>query len=198
MSAPDHISKKQFFPVIRAEDVANHPTSREVSLEEFQELAGQGKQYMDRIANKPATGTSALDTKMPELQEDAWNRTREPWGGATYNTNTGKNWTGRAKNSYIITARKPGQDPISIPADADRDKFNEAMSSAKDTFPQVTRSHMHLGVFHDADKGTIDIDPVMVVNSRRKVEQIGAYTRATGGAYHPRSGNGYYPPHVKE
>jgi len=30
------------------------------------------------------------------------------------------------------------------------------------------------------------------------VEQVGSYTRAIGGAYHFKSGNGFWPPHVAE
>jgi hypothetical protein len=39
---------------------------------------------------------------------------------------------------------------------------------------------------------------VLVVDTAAEVEQIGAYTRAVGGAYHFRSGDGYWPPHVAE
>lgn len=177
-------------------DLGNAPgaaTSREVSPDEYQALAGQGKQYLAGLAGQK-NGHAGLEKHWGEISEGAQAAVKEPWGGATYSGKTGKAMSPGA-NSYAISAREPGQRQISIPTNSKPEEFQAAMSKARDTMPAHAT---HLGVFHDADKGTIDVDPAVVVNSRQKVDQVGAYTKAAGGAYHMRSGKGFYPPHTAE
>ena len=195
-------------PITESEARGN---SRGVDALEFQQLARAGHKYME--ATKGKQGSSGIDTNWDEIKQRAHEITREPWGGATITSHTGHfigdtaddvaaksaqaQGKGFGTDRYAVTNRHPGQPQISIPADAPQHHFNAAMDQAKASYPQIANRGGHLGVFHDADKGTIDIDPVQVVRTPDEVEKVGAYTHAVGGAYHFASGNGYFPPHVK-
>lgn len=152
-----------------------------------------------------------MDAHWGHIKDQAYELAKQPWGGATINGRTGKmrgdtadevdskvgSNTGFGHGDYAITNRAPHEDVISIPTSARREEFHSAMDRAKEKYPQIGNSGGHLGVFHDVDKGSIDIDPVLMVHTPDEVEKVGAYTRAVGGAYHFQSGNGYFPPHVK-
>lgn len=194
MTAIDHLSQPQFVEPIRAHEARGD--SRPVSHDEYQRLAGQGHEYLASAAQR-GQSTAGLDKNWDGVKADAYQASREPWGGRTINAR-GKAVNPKA-NVYAITARHPDQKVISVPLDAPQEHFNAAMDHARNTYSSQLASHGgHLGVFHDADEGRIDIDPVHIVNSRQKVDQVGAATRAVGGAYHFRSGNGFWPPHVKD
>jgi hypothetical protein len=88
---------------------------------------------------------------------------------------------------------------ISVPEHASFADYSRAMDEAKSLFrPALERRSFYLGIFHDDELHRIDLDPVAVVDSIADVESIGAYTRAIGGAYHFKSGDGFWPPHVAE
>lgn len=195
MSAHDAIGGQFEVTPLKKSDLGDAPgaaSSRQVSRDEYQTLAGQGRQYLEGLAGK--SSHRGLDKNWDSITSSAHAASSEPWGGATYNAKTGKPLSPGA-NSYAVTAKEPGQAQISVKPGAKPEEFQAAMSKARESMPAHAT---HLGVFHDADKGRVDIDPVTVVNSRQKVEQVGAYTQAKGGAFHFRSGNGYYPPHVEE
>lgn len=200
MSAGDALSGQQFVP-IRKGDLSTTDARRspEVSHEEFQQRAARGKSIYEGMSKKaaPVEGTS-FDRNFERITDRAHKAVQEPWGGATINSHTGRA-VRQGADSYALTARPPGMASVSVPADADHNTFRQAMHTARNTYGEVlARQGHHLGVFHDADKGTIDIDPVVVVKKQRDAEDIGAYTHAVGGAYHFKSGDGYWPPHVKD
>lgn len=198
------------FPVIKASEARGN--SRPVSHQEFQSLAAAGKQYLENTTKKQST--KGLDANWDSIKERSYNLAKEPWGGATINSHTGSligdtasdvaqktaksQGKGFGTDRYAITNRHPGQDSISMPTDVSREQFHEHMDRARQQFPQIANRGGHLGVFHDAETGTINIDPVQVVRTPNEVEKVGAYTHAVGGAYHFKSGNGYFPPHVKD
>lgn len=187
----------QQFPEIRREDLSTPDArrSRGVSSEEFQRLAAKGERQYTKRANG-GVEPRGLDEHFEHVVEHAHKAVQEPWGGATYNARTGRPLASDA-DAYALTARTPGMRSVEVPVGSHRDHFNEAMKKAREEYdPVLKMKGAHLGVFHDADKGTVDIDPVMVVKKKKDVESIGAYTHATGGAYHFKSGNGYWPPHV--
>jgi hypothetical protein len=195
VTATDTLSTTQFVEPIRASEARGN--SRAVTPAEYQHLAGEGHAYIQHLADQ-AKPTKGLDRHWDEIKSSAYQATREPWGGVTVNAHTGRAVSSRA-NVYAITARHPGQDQISIPGHANEAEFGAAMDRAREAYPQLAHKGHHLGVFRDDDEGgRIDIDPTVIVNSRAKVEAVGAYTRAVGGAYHFRSGNGSFPPHVKD
>lgn len=200
----------QQFPVIKASEARGN--SRPVSHQEFQALARSGQKYIEGTEAKKST--KGLDENWPSIKDRAYELAREPWGGATINAHTGTMigdtandvarktaeaaGQGFGTDRYGITFKKPGQESVSMPTTVSREQFHEHMDRARSEFPQIANRGGHLGVFHDADKGSIDIDPVLVVRSPEMVERVGAATHAIGGAYHFKSGNGYFPPHVKE
>jgi ribosomal protein S18 acetylase RimI-like enzyme len=171
--------------------------SREVSPEEFQEIASRGHSaYQKMLRNKQTT--EGLHQHWGEIKDHAYEATRKPWGGATYNTRTGLPIRDEA-DIFSMTARPQGHESVSVKPDASREEFHAAMDHAKDKWgDHLAHRNHHLGVFHDADLGRIDIDPVVLLNNHKGVEEIGAYTHATGGAYHFKSGDGFWPPHISD
>lgn len=193
MAANDNLSNRQF-PEIAASEARGD--SRPVTSEEFQGLARRGSEQISQMAAN-ASPTHGLNSHWPGVKAHAFGEAQKSWGGVTVNTHTGKALATNA-DKYAITAKHPGQETISMPEHVNQQQFSQHMNQARKAFPQLSHEGHHLGVFHDDEKGTIDIDPVVVVNKREDVDTIGAATRAIGGAYHFKSGDGFWPPHVKD
>jgi hypothetical protein len=207
MSARGNLGRQ--FPAITEDEARGN--SRPVSHDEFQKLAQSGQRYVQGTERKKST--AGLDQHWQTIKDRAFDLTREPWGGMTVNAHTGTaigdtandvaaktaaaRGEGFGTDRYGITFKQPGQESVSVPPEAGKPEFHAAMDQARQRFPQIANRGGHLGVFHDADQGRIDIDPVLVVRTPDQVEKVGAYTHAVGGAYHFKSGNGYFPPHVK-
>lgn len=171
--------------------------SREVSPQEFERIRAKGAVQYAHLQRRSAP-TTGLDKNWDSINEDAFAQVSKDWGGATYDAHTGEKLPDKL-DAYALTVRPPGMDAVSIPEGSNKADFRKAMRQAKQRYQKILeRANHHLGVFHDNDKGTIDIDPVVTVPTIDKVESIGAYTRATGGAYHFKSGNGFWPPHVAD
>jgi hypothetical protein len=171
--------------------------SRPVQPDEFQKIAGRGKEMLDAMhANRD--GTHGLDKRWPSLKEQTYAEVRKSWGGATINAATGIPLVSTA-DKYALSVKPDGMHSVSVPETASQAEFEDAMERAKKAFNSVLQNqHSHLGIFHDDDNHRIDIDPVVVVDNLDQVEAIGAYTHAIGGAYHFASGDGFWPPHVVE
>lgn len=169
--------------------------SRAVSPEEFQRLAAEGRQRLDAM-RQGATPPAGLDRNWDTIKQTAFEETRKSWGGLTVDAHTGQPLVG-TEDKYALTVKDPDQRMISVAETASYDQFAGAMEAARSRFEdQLSQRDHYLGVFHDDDHHRIDIDPVIIVSTPREVETIGAYTHATGGAYHFASGDGYWPPHV--
>lgn len=122
----------------------------------------------------------------------------KPWGGATIDSHTGKALP-QGANVWAITVKGKGSKTVSVREGASAEEFGAAMDKAKAQFgPVLERQSHHLGVFHDDENHRIDIDPVIIVRKRADVDTIGAASRSIGGAYHFKSGDGFWPPHVAE
>jgi len=182
-------------PIRKAEARGN---SREVNDEEYAKLAAAGKAELDE-KRKNTQSTEGLDKNWNDLLNQMYANTRKPWGGGTINPATGRDiklTSGREVGPFALTVKDEGQHTVSVPIDAPQKEFNAAMLRAKKSFPQLSGQDHYLGVFRDDDKGTIDIDPVLIVDTPEQVETIGAYTHASGGAFDYATGNGYFPPHL--
>jgi hypothetical protein len=173
----------------------NSPT---VSPEQYDILREQGKAYIAKMRSGPGD-TSGMDANWEAIKGHAYEESQKDWGGVTIDPRTGADFKPPKQESgpYAISVRNPGQDTISIPSNATREQFDAAMEQAKASYSQLGAKDHYLGVFHDNDKGTIDFDPVLIVNTPAQVEAVGAYTKSIGGAYDFATGNGYFPPHVK-
>lgn len=192
----------QFSPItpIRREDLSSGDArrSRAVSATEFHRIAAQGASRYAELSRTQAPPTDMkLDQHFDRISRRAYKAAKEPWGGVTVNSRTGRS-VRQGADKYALTVRPQGVESVSVPANADRATFHGAMQEARQRYGDVlNRDQHHLGVFHDADKGTIDIDPVLVVKKREDAESIGAYTHNVGGAFHFKTGDGFWPPHVK-
>lgn len=187
------------YPVIRRSHLSTPDgrRSRAVSNDEFQSLAAKGQSQVEQMT-KESSPPEGLDRNWNLVVDHAHKASQEEWGGTTIDSHYG---APRAQGSdeYAITVRDPDHPGISVKPGASREHFADAMGRAREEYGHIlSRPGHNLGVFHDADKGTVDIDPVLTVKNRADVESIGAYTRAVGGAYHFKSGDGYWPPHVKD
>lgn len=184
--------KKEFQTITKAEARGD---SRPVSHEEFQRLAADGQSRLDKMAanSSPHAG---LDKHWDELKASTFDETKKSWGGATIDSHTGQ-VVPQGANKFALTVKAPGLDTVSVPEGASRAQFDKAMDLAKTRFSAILqREGHHLGVFHDDEHNRIDFDPVIVTSKHSDVETIGAATRAIGGAYNFKDGNGYWPPHV--
>ena len=181
-------------PITKEEARGN---SRPVAQDEFDKLAEIGQRKLASLQKDPSPPTG-LDDNWNNIKQNTWLKAQADWGGDTIDAHTGKSVTPAEKSGpFSLTVREPGQDSVVIPQDATQEQFNKAMDTARQRFgKQLSYKDHHLGVFHDNDKGTIDIDPVLVVKNAGDVQTIGAYTHAVGGAFDYATGNGYFPPHV--
>jgi hypothetical protein len=194
--------KHGWIPVapIHASDLSTPDARRspEVSADEFQGFAQRGAAKYDRLKAGSSEPTALKGASWDKIKADAFASSREPWGGMTVDTHTGKHVPADA-DAYALTVREPGMKPVHVSPKASRAEFDQAMETAKARYADIlARPNHHLGVFHDQDTNSIDIDPVLVTPSLEDVHEIGAYTRAVGGAYHFKSGDGFWPPHVKD
>jgi hypothetical protein len=176
---------------IRASELASYP-SKEVSHEEFQKAAADGKSALEAIQadKRVASENPTVDT------DDAYKAVQESWGGAAIDPTTGK-----AKDfdsGFAVTIGGPNS-TVELPETATKEEFDKAVSQATDKFAdKLQGKDTYFGVFHDDNKKTIDIDPVAVVNNQKDAENIAAFTHSVGGAYDFSTGNGVFPPHVAD
>lgn len=181
-------------PIMESEARGN---SRPVTPEEFQQLAAEGQQrYQQMITHSMPAG--GLQQNWPGLQQHAFEQVQQPWGGATIDAHTGQPIRSDV-DAYAMSVKEPGMETVSIPIGSNSEQFASAMNLARSRFqPILERAQHHLGIFRDDDQNRIDFDPTVVVDTPHEVETIGAHTHAIGGAYHFATGNGYFPPHVRE
>lgn len=189
-------------PLYRSELTAGGATSGRAPLvtwDEFQRHAARGEQVIRRAETAAAPPAALLDAATwHAIRLDAFHATRAPWGGMTTNARTGDDLAPDA-DAYALTVRAPGEAPVSVPASAGFGAFCRAMNRARRTYARsLSRSGAYLGVFHDAESGMVDIDPVHVAYSLSEANDVGAFTRAPGGAYHFATGDGYWAPSVAD
>lgn len=190
MSALDNLGP-QFTPITSKEARGD---SKPVSMSRFGQLAAKGQQMLSSAAEQRST--AGLDRDWEGLKDRAYNAAQDSWGGVTVNSQTGHN-VRQGERAYAVTVRHPGQSQIRLPENASREHFGSAMDRAREQYPQLANRGHHLGVFHDDEEHSIDIDPVMVLKRKSEVDRVGTFTHAVGGAYSFRTGNGHFPPHVR-
>ncbi len=169
--------------------------SRPVTAAEYDAIAASGRDKLEAMKSASSPITS-LERAFSSLKTTVYSECQKSWGGMTIDSHTGTPLATDA-DAYAVTVRPPGQSSVSIPEFASPSQFHTAMDIALQSFRPILEHQSHyLGIFHDDDTHSIDIDPVVVVHSQADAEAIGAYTHAVGGAYHFKSGNGFWPPHV--
>jgi hypothetical protein len=169
-----------------------------VSSAEFQQHAKRGEAKIAKMKGDASPPSALEGAEFKRLTDEAYDSTRQPWGGLTVDAHTGKH-VAPDLDAYALTMRDPTHPSVHIDPKASREDFDNAMDEARKRFAEeLSRPGAHLGVFYDEDTNSIDIDPVLVTDSLSDVHDIGAFTHAVGGAYHFKSGDGYWPPHVEE
>jgi len=187
------------FPLIHKNDLSTPDARRspEVSKAVFLAHAKRGAARLALHRGQATEPTAMSGPAWDKIIDHSYKVTREPWGGATIDAHTGQEVRPDA-DAYALTIRPSGSKPIRVAPDASPADFRKAMEQAKSEYHDIfSQPGSHIGVFHDADTKTVDIDPVLVTSSLDDVHDIGAFTHAVGGAYHFKSGDGYWPPHVK-
>lgn len=211
MAAQDNLGG-QFRPITDKELPLNLPTARgssaAVSHEDFQASASRGANLLGKYRSQKHETPGMEGAGWEGVKNHAFEATREPWGGATYNARTGSPVNFHEPDKFAVTVREPHEEPISVEPHAGHERFSAAMDQARTQYgDRLASSHHYLGVFHDADSGRVDIDPVVVTGDSRgkhnmqrgltDAKDISSATHAVGGAYHFNSGDGFWPDHVK-
>jgi hypothetical protein len=182
------------FPPITADEARGD--SQAVTPAKFQATAQRGAALIQHGADN-ASPPEAMHRQWGKLTADAYKSVQEPWGGITADTHTGQHVAPDA-DKYAVTARSPGQEPVKVGMNPSPLQFSQAMNNAQSRFhDQLSHEGAHLGVFRDDDIGEIHIDPTRVLSNRKDSDAVGAASHAVGGAYHFKSGNGAFAPHVK-
>jgi hypothetical protein len=198
----------QFDPITTHElpDLSSAHASREVSPSDFQQIAQRGHERLERMGAE-IHDIHPLTNNLTAASQAAYKATREPWGGQTINPRSGQAVDFHYPDKFAMAARDPGQEPITMRSSVNYQQFREHMGEAAQKFSgNLQRGQHYLGVFHDSDKHTVEIDPSVVVGDPRNhhrqevgqqhAEEIMAARHSLGGAYHFASGNGLFPPHV--
>lgn len=208
---PSQMPLPELRPILASEVAGTN--SREVNLPEYLMLAQQGKALLDGMGrtSRPlwydslqyvsveAHKQGGPDYRPEErASEDAWQATRQEWGGATIDAHTGRVLP-QGADKYALSVKPQGEVSVSIPLTSGKQQFAKAFDYASKKFsPLLTLDNHYLGVFRDEEAGRIDFDPVVVVDTAAEAEAIGTYTHAIGGAYHFQDGKGLYPPHLPD
>lgn len=171
--------------------------SRPVSVQEFHALADQGREMLAQMRQDSAPITG-LVSNWDALKNQAWSEVQQSWGGVTIDAHSGEVLP-QGADKYALTVKPPGMGSISVPEGATEAEFSRAMDRALVEFRTLLEhAGSYLGVFHDDEHHRIDIDPVTVVGTPEEVEKIGSYTHNIGGAFHFKTGDGFFPPHIAE
>lgn len=197
---------EQFAPIRKSEITpSGQDQSAPVSAGQFQKLAQTGSNMLSGMRERGPTPN--FDGGMDTAKSHAYAATRSSWGGGTYNPRTGNPVDFHEPDKHAVTVREPGQSPVTVPDHVNADQFGQAMEHAKSKFAnQLSTPQHYMGVFRDDDLHEVHMDPVVVTQDRNhdegqgrfKAQAIAAATHSVGGAYHFASGNGVWPPHVKE
>lgn len=173
---------------------------REVSPQEYQNLAAAGRAYVESA--QASSTPHVLDT--PETRQAAWDALHptdtNTWPGGTFDAHTGEpipsDYNG---DTYAVTAKVGNMKTITTPLNATPKQFDAAYTKALKAFAPILNSEGgHLGIFENHDTGVIEFDPVYHTQTVGDTEAVGAYTHAHGGAYNFATEYGYWIPHVRD
>lgn len=171
--------------------------SERLSLKEWLQREDRGRRLLSSYQDTTRPMT-AFDQNWEDIKKRAYQSAQAEWGGETIDPVTGKNYdpSNTETGSYAVTVRNPNQPTISVPENATQEQFNAAMDRAKEAYGQLEHPDHYLGVFHDNDLGRIDFDPVLIADSAKDAQDIGAYTGSKGGAFTYENFQGEFAPHV--
>jgi hypothetical protein len=170
-----------------------------MTRQEFQASAARGE---DIVNNAIANGSPPVNMMTgPNIQATV-DAVQEKWGGITIDAHGGGivSQVTQPPDPVSVSMRAEGQGSVVISAamgTADPGALMAAMQQGQSQFAdQLSAQGAALGVFRDELSGTIQIDPVLVVQGIATARDVGAFTGATGGAFRFVDSLGYYPGHV--
>jgi hypothetical protein len=164
---------------------------------EFQASAARGE---DIVNSAIANGSPPVNMMTGANIQAAVDASKEEWGGVTIDAHGGGVVSAHGDDPLSVSMRDAGQGSVIVSAAAvaaDPGALMAAMQQAQTQFAdQLSAQGAALGMFRDMTTGTVQFDPVLVVQGVSTARDVGAYTGATGGAYRFSDGNGYWPGHV--
>ena len=167
-------------------------TSKRVAAEDIEFLGKDGQWHP--LAQKPMGGSGSLNW-YNETQsgfgvgEYFGYRVADPWSGLTVSLRDGAEPKGGIISSIAST--------VEVPVGSSDDVIGAAVDDfVRDHYDLLSRDGYYLGLFHNADKGTIDIDVNVVAYSTEDAEALQLYLGRNGGAYDTATGNGVYAPQL--
>lgn len=199
----------------RSMDTTSHfGPSREISAAEAQQMGEQGRRLYDM---RMAHATDTVDLTSEDFIKQMYAATHTSayggeadglYGGGTLDTHTGKfipvGKDQADENLWAVTSKPrttAAKNTINVDPSLPYAKFKQQwLKAVKQWGPQLRMNEAGLGIFHDEINGkrVIEIDPTLITHSVADTEAIGQYTHATGGAFHFKSFDGYWVPHVRD
>jgi hypothetical protein len=168
-----------------------------MTRQEFQASAARGE---DIVNTAIANGSPPVNLMTGPNIQAAVDAAQQEWGGLTIDAHGGGVVSAHGDDPLSVSMRDEGQGSVIVSAAmaaSDPGTLMAAMQQAQTQFaPQLAAQGAALGMFRDMESGTIQFDPVLVVQGVSTARDVGAYTGATGGAYRFSDGNGYWPGHV--
>ena len=183
------------YPELRMSDMkAGATNSPLMTRQEFQASAARGE---DIVNSAIANGSPHADMMTPANVQAVVDASKQEWGGVTIDAHGGGIVAAHGDDPLSVSMRDAGQGSVTIPITSDPAALTTAMQQAQSQFAdQLSAQGAALGMFRDEKAGTVQFDPVLVVQGVSTARDVGAYTGATGGAYRFSDGNGYWPGHV--
>jgi hypothetical protein len=183
------------YPELRMSDMtAGATNSPSMTRQEFQASAARGE---DIVNSAIANGSPHSDMMTPANVQAVVSASQQEWGGVTIDAHGGGIVAAHGDDPLSVSMRDAGQGSVTIPITSDPATLTTAMQQAQSQFAdQLSAQGAALGMFRDEKAGTVQFDPVIVVQGVSTARDVGAYTGATGGAYRFSDGNGYWPGHV--
>jgi hypothetical protein len=188
------------YPELHARDMtAGGTNSPLMTRAEFQASAARGE---DIVNNAIANGSPPVNLMTGPNIQAAVDAAQQEWGGVTIDAHGGGvvSQASQPPDPLSVSMRDEGQGSVIVSAAAvaaDPGALMAAMQQAQTQFAdQLSAQSAALGMFRDMESGTVQFDPVLVVQGVSTARDVGAYTQATGGAFRMSDGNGYWPGHV--
>jgi hypothetical protein len=183
------------YPELTMRDMsAGGTNSPLMTRQEFQASAARGE---DIVHNAIANGSKPDDMMTPANVQAVVDASKQEWGGVTIDAHGGGIVAAHGDDPLSVSMRNAGQGSVTIPITSDPAALTTAMQQAQTQFAdQLAAQGAALGMFRDEDAGTVQFDPVIVVQGVAAARDVAAFTRATGGAFRFSDGNGYWSGHV--
>ncbi len=192
--APDYLRTPKAVekPVEAPAEYSNN--GREVSQKDADLLSKAGAAIVTRSEAAPREHVQPLNNKTLKTISDS---IKKEWGGTSFNLRNNKPHDGKKGFAGGVI---PNEQTIRIPiADAlVPRKLASALTQARTKFKDyLGRPDHYLGVFRDDKKGTVTIEPTIILKTKSQAEALATHLKSDGGVYDYSTGDGVFPVRVK-